>query len=243
LGKELLMSTAKPPLSETWADTAPAGDTGILDPGGLKSTGWTAATAAPAFSWMNWILNKVDAGMRYMLARGIPDYDANEDYTSGDKSRSVVDGNTYTCILANGHTSAKEPHVNPTYWIRWGHTDADISGMIGVNVADGSGLSGITVTGAVTGTAHDAIFTQTGGATIATRCTFRLTLGSSLTPNVITFSGSKAFPTRITSVQVTQTTYMTVSTFGISAQIISAQVISISGPMSGADYFVTVEGY
>ena len=116
------MSIAKPTLSDIWANAAPAGDTGIADPGGLKDTGWTAASACPPFSWMNWILNKCDSGLRYLLARGIPDWDAAESYSVGDRVQGS-DGVTYVAIATSGAPGAGEnPGIGGrTKWAPWAH--------------------------------------------------------------------------------------------------------------------------
>ena len=115
------MSIAKPTLSDIWANAAPAGDTGIADPGGLKDTGWTAASACPPFSWFNWILNKCDAVGRYLEARGIPDWDAAESYSIGDRVQGS-DGSTYVATTISGPPGTGE---NPgtggrTKWAKWG---------------------------------------------------------------------------------------------------------------------------
>ena len=115
------MSIAKPTLSDIWANAAPAGDTGIADPGGLKDTGWTAASACPPFSWFNWILNKCDAVSRYLEARGIPDWDAAESYSIGDRVQGS-DGSTYVATTISGPPGTGE---NPgtggrTKWAKWG---------------------------------------------------------------------------------------------------------------------------
>ena len=114
------MSIAKPTLSDIWANAAPAGDTGIADPGGLKDTGWTAASACPPFSWMNWILNKCDAASRYMLARGVPDWDSVETYSQYDRVQSG--GITYLCISPTG-AGGGDSIFGPK-WAAWGHTQA-----------------------------------------------------------------------------------------------------------------------
>ena len=117
------MSIAKPPLSSIWAHSAASGDTGIADPGGLKDTGWTGASACPPFSWMNWILNKCDAAARYIIARGIPDYDVNESYSVGDRVQwGGGFGRTYVCIVAtvgNG-TGGNSPGSDASKWAAWG---------------------------------------------------------------------------------------------------------------------------
>jgi hypothetical protein len=115
------MAIAKPPLSDVWAKDAPAGPTGIEDPGALKSSGWTGASHCPPFSWMNWILNKCDAGVRYLLGHGLPDYDETENYAINDIAAYVGDGKTYRALQANGPATAIKHPSDAAYWERWGH--------------------------------------------------------------------------------------------------------------------------
>jgi hypothetical protein len=190
---------------------------------------------------MNWILNKCDAAARYIMAAGISAYDANEDYVVGDTVRAPTDGKCYECILANGHAAAKEPHVNPTYWSRWGHTDDDINKLLPVVAVDDE-TTGIATTGASPGTITDPWMSQTGGAKIVQRCTFKLTM-STIGVDVVTFSGIKAFRSRITNVQVSGNSTGTGTILTGHASITSENVIQVVGSIGGANYFVTVEGY
>jgi hypothetical protein len=230
----------KPPLSETWADAAPAGPTGIEDPGGLKSTGWTAASACPPFSWMNWILNKCDAAARYRMAAGISAYDANEDYVVGDTVRAPTDGKCYECILANGHAAAKEPHVNPTYWSRWGHTDADIDVMLPTVVVVTT-TTGIAITGTGSSAVSGVVCTAVGFASASKRITFVLTFGDNGAA-VVTFSGDKLFASRASTVLVSAgTTAVTARAVISDSNVIT---VSASGVTGGSQpVYVTVEGY
>lgn len=68
---------------------------------------------------MNWILNKCDAGLRYLLARGIPDYDPNESYSVGDYMQFM--GLTYRCQIASVGTgnNMNNPRNAPANWSRW----------------------------------------------------------------------------------------------------------------------------
>jgi hypothetical protein len=112
------MSISKPSLSETWASTPTAGD--VQEPAdGIKLSGWTADSHCPPYQWFNWLLNKLDTGVRYLLARGIPDYDVLETYSVGDRVQAS-DGQTYKCIQANTPAAAKSPATQRAYWTRWG---------------------------------------------------------------------------------------------------------------------------
>jgi hypothetical protein len=253
------MSIAKPPLSDIWANAAAAGDTGIADPGGLKDSGWTAASACPPFSWMNWILNKCDAAARYIIARGIPDYDANETYSVGDRVQwgggvgrtfvcvtasvgdgsgsnspgssptkwaswgsgvpayrsdvdyvvndvvfSVVDNGSYKCIAVNGHASPHEPSASSTYWLPWGHTDAEVVDIISANPETAVVLSptGFTLSA---GNVSDAIKVSIGGTSpVFQDLSFTLSnIPASPGYVDVALSSPIAFGSHITNVQVT----------------------------------------
>lgn len=128
------MSISKPTLTDIWAEATPAN---IVDPGALNGTGWTAASAAPPFRWMNWILNKIEKSVRYLLARGIPDYDAGETYRAGDRVQYTVGGNLYTfvCIQANSPSTPKDPTYG-SYWAIWALTNAQLTARLQRGIAD-----------------------------------------------------------------------------------------------------------
>lgn len=104
---------AKPTLSKPWCfDDA----SNMVDPGGVNDSGLPDSAKSIPRRWLNWILNKVDYATRYLMARGIPDWDASESYTVGDKIQN--DGHTYTCIK---NSTNNEP-PNAEFWEVWAHT-------------------------------------------------------------------------------------------------------------------------
>jgi hypothetical protein len=114
------MSIEKPALTNPWASGAPGN---IANPGGANDTGmpYPNSKSIPG-RWLNWILNKVDTATRYLMARGIPDYDPEEAYTPGDHVFDPDDSFTYECRVA---TTGFSPHedINATKWILWGYTE------------------------------------------------------------------------------------------------------------------------
>ena len=132
------MSIAKPTLTNAWASSGAAN---IADPGGVNETGIPSAAKSIPRRWFNWVLNKVDATGRYLVARGIPDYDPLESYSIGDRvQRAGVLGApdaTFVCIQANDSSAPKAPIDFTTYWRPWA-TDASAVKAV-VSLSFGSG--------------------------------------------------------------------------------------------------------
>ena len=289
------MSTAKPPLSTTWASSAPSGPTGIEDPGGLKNAGWSVVSACPPFSWLNWILNKCDAGLRYLLARGIPDYDVNESYSVGDCmqfggmtyrcivahagngtgagnpqntpanwtrwARSIPtylagdsyqagdcviapsDGCTYQCLVYNGPGAVHEPHASPTYWERWGHTNAEVIDIVTSNIpiALATSSTGITLT---TGSVSNVLDVRYGQATVIRELAFTLDDIPSAPGYIdVTLSPPIAFGEGIGNIQVLAAHPTNEAPYGqkLSANVVRIFCLNYGGPMSTV--FVRLLGY
>jgi hypothetical protein len=108
------MAIEKPTLSKPWADDVAANR---ADPGGVNDSGVPADGKSIPRRWLNWILNKVDTATRYLVARGVPDWDAAETYDTHDRVQSG--GHTYRCRQASTNN---EPSASPTYWEVWGYT-------------------------------------------------------------------------------------------------------------------------
>ena len=96
------MSITKPPVKPVWAYGADPGD--IAEPTALESSGWTASSAAPPYDWMNWLIKRATDLGTYLMARGVPDYDAAETYSNYDTVRGP-NGTVYECINATGVTA------------------------------------------------------------------------------------------------------------------------------------------
>lgn len=116
------MSINKPTLTNPWASSAPGN---IASPGSVNETGIPFSDAAKSIPcrWLNWILNKIDTTCRYLVGRGVPDFDASETYRVGD--RVQFNGSTWVCKLAP--TSHQSP-IDTDYWESWGFTDSEFNG-------------------------------------------------------------------------------------------------------------------
>jgi len=212
------MSSLKPAISAVWASTAPAGPTGIEDPGAVKLNGWTAASACPPFSWMNWILNKCDAIASYLIARGIPDYDATETYRLGDTVQ-WTDALVYRRIGANNSTGIAPS--NASYWQQWGGEGADTPAG---SITPGRGTIGAATVEYVGGKKH--VHFVLSGVDISSAGDVQVTL-----------AGATAF---VTTAQHMQALSTTVGGAGLSpsltGRIVSANVIELTFAESVDDY-------
>lgn len=126
------MALTKPPVKNPWAE---AGDK--VEPSGAElSVGWPLSNIPPSRQRFNWILNFLANGVRYLTRRGIADWALDEPYEIGDKTRSLVDGFTYSAKLANTN---KEPSANATEWELWAYTDSQllprVDSLVSISVA------------------------------------------------------------------------------------------------------------
>lgn len=112
------MSMNKPTLSKPWSfdDSSNLGD-----PGGVNDSGLPASAKSIPRKWFNWILNKVDYATRYLVARGIPDWDAAESYTTHDR----VQGSNGGTFRAKKDSTDKDPtdQDNAEFWEAWAYTE------------------------------------------------------------------------------------------------------------------------
>lgn len=108
------MSMNKPTLSKPWSfDDA----SNISDPGGVNDSGLPDSAKSIPRRWLNWALNKVDTATRYLMARGIPDWDAAESYRAFDRVQRS--GTTYMALTTSTN---KDPELNESDWMIWGFT-------------------------------------------------------------------------------------------------------------------------
>jgi hypothetical protein len=272
------------------------------DPGGVNDTGYTVTDKGPPRKWFNWILNKIETPLRYLLARGIPDFDALESYSVGDRIQwggalgmtfvcivanvgngdgtnnpdqapsnwarwarglqtysasafyqpgdTVIapsDGATYLCLLNNGPgwPAAHEPHVSPTYWKLWGHTDAAIVDLISLNdnIVVNWGSTGI---GLSAGSLAHVMDVRIGRSTITRDLSFLLDNIPSNPGYVdITLSSPMAFATGIQNAQATSavlpgvngTAWVQITGYNV----VRVHSIAAAGPISAA--YVRLYGY
>lgn len=74
--------------------------------------GW-AVEAVPR-QWWNWMQNRADSNIAYMLQKGIPEWDATTEYLA-NKSFVSRSGIVYKSILTGTN---QDPVSAPTYWVR-----------------------------------------------------------------------------------------------------------------------------
>jgi hypothetical protein len=120
MGTEYTKPTVTPAwgeLNQTAADMVKPSDAAI-------QAGWPESSSAPVRQYWNWVLNYVDNGLRYLMQRGLVDWDAAETYSVG--SRCIGDdGNTYVSLIASNINNA--PSASPTDWAPWALSLAQIN--------------------------------------------------------------------------------------------------------------------
>lgn len=103
---------AKPSVRPAWAETATAPN--ITDPGTpFQTLGWPQTLTPPQRQYFNWLLNRLDAGMRYFMQRGLVDYDAAETYQTG--AMVIAANGLVYASLVNANIN-HEPSVSTTQW-------------------------------------------------------------------------------------------------------------------------------
>ena len=112
----------KPTVLPAWAESAGGAD--VLQPSNAEiQAGWPLSNVPPSRKRFNWVLKYLAQGVRYLLQRGIPEWDAAEDYRINDRVMGS-DGKTYKCIQAGVN---KDPTTQTAYWTRWGFTLAELN--------------------------------------------------------------------------------------------------------------------
>ena len=113
------MAITKPSVLPPWAESGDA----VQPTNAEIQTGWPAGATPPSRQRFNWILNYCMNGVRYLIRRGLADWDAAETYAIGDRVIGPT-GATYQALTANTN---KTPASNPSDWVLWGLTLGDIS--------------------------------------------------------------------------------------------------------------------
>lgn len=130
------MSISKPTLTNPWASS---GSTNIVNPGGVNETGFPAAGKGPPRRWFNWVMNKVDTAIRYLVGRGLSDFDPNESYSIGDRVQyGGAQGLTFVCVTATvgDGSGGNSPIASPALWARWARGIPDYSAGMNYQLND-----------------------------------------------------------------------------------------------------------
>lgn len=115
------MAITKPEVLPVWAES---GD--VVQPTNAEiQVGWPVGATPPSRQRFNWILNYGMNGVRYLTRRGIPDWDADDTYSAGDRVQGP-DGLTYESRTTN---TGATPASSPSDWRRWGLTPDEVSNL------------------------------------------------------------------------------------------------------------------
>ncbi len=123
----------RPDMTNLWAS-----DGAVIAPSGSKiQQGWTAEI--PPHQWENFVQNRQDEALAYLMQKGVPEWDASTEYQVG---RSFVQFNGVIYKSKTLNTN-KQPDVSPTDWENY----ADSLGVTGkaeksTTITAGNGLSG-----------------------------------------------------------------------------------------------------
>lgn len=110
----------KPTVLPAWAESAGGAD--VLQPSNAEiQAGWPLSNVPPSRKRFNWVLKYLAQGVRYLLQRGIPEWDAAEDYRVNDRVQGS-NGKTYRCIQAGIN---QDPTTATAYWALWGADGRD----------------------------------------------------------------------------------------------------------------------
>jgi hypothetical protein len=115
------MAITRPPVTDIWANTAAGSpdiatptyfDTGFPAPGGVP--------VKPPRGFMNWLFKWTTQAGRYLLSRGVSDWDATEDqYSSGSIVRRLFVGVGTYWVCVGTPTTALAPESDLTNWQLW----------------------------------------------------------------------------------------------------------------------------
>lgn len=96
----------KPDLTNLWAS-----DGAVIPPSPSKiKTGWVAEI--PPHQWENFVQNRQDVALAYLLQKGVPEWDEKTEYIA-NKSFVQLGGDIYKCIQTN---TGENPSSKPDYW-------------------------------------------------------------------------------------------------------------------------------
>jgi|GEM_PF-4641748 len=113
------MAITKPAVLPPWAESGDA----VQPTNAEIQSGWQAGSVPPSRQRFNWILNYCMNGVRYLVRRGLADWDAAETYAVGDRIIGPT-GSTYQALTANTN---KTPASNPSDWALWAFGPSDVA--------------------------------------------------------------------------------------------------------------------
>jgi len=113
------MSITKPAVLPPWAESGDA----VQPTNAEIQAGWPAGSTPPSRQRFNWILNYCMNGVRYLVRRGVADWDSAETYAIGDRVIGPT-GSTYEALTANTN---KTPASNPSDWALWAFGPSDVA--------------------------------------------------------------------------------------------------------------------
>ena len=111
----------RPPVLPDWAS---AGDK--VQPGSDElPVGWPNSPIPPSRQRFNWVLHHAVSMAHYLLQRGVPEWDAAENYPASAYVQR--NGKTYQSLSANTNS---DPATQTAIWTRWGFSQNEINNLI-----------------------------------------------------------------------------------------------------------------
>lgn len=160
---------------------------------GEQQSGFVAGK--PPRRKMNWLMNWVDNAVQWILALGVPEYDAGRVYSPG--ARVIYGDNKYGYMRVGAGTTTNVAPTDASKWMRWGHTDDEANALIDAKLGTISGaLAEATITPSGTGSAsyrRQMCFPNSTSKLVCFRLTVPKTQGGYV--NTVTLSGAAAFGT------------------------------------------------
>lgn len=144
------MSTyIKPAVLPAWSEAATTPADMVQPDNTFIQGGWPQTSVPPTRQKFNWLLNYLANATRYVMQRGICDWDAAETYMQGARILDPQTHISYASLLDNNVNMP--PATSPQAWLRWGFTLADInaSQLTQVTQAAGDNTTNVATTGFV----------------------------------------------------------------------------------------------
>jgi hypothetical protein len=151
----MAVATRPAPIASNWAES---GDK--TEPSdSFKASGWPLSQVPPTRQKLNWILGWLTQGVRNLLAWGIPEWNASETYPPG--AHCSYAGTVYQQVHS-ANTTNVTPGTDAAKWLRWGHTDGDVNGLIAAACHLDDVSSAVSLSGAGDATVSAQMYTSPG---------------------------------------------------------------------------------